>query len=266
MNADTGYDQYTFVAEFYDHVVPYRTRRDTDFFVEMARQAHGPVLEIGCGTGRILIPTARAGVEITGLDVSQSMLAVCPQRLAQESLEAQERAEILEADMRRFDLPRRFHLATLPFRSFQHLLSVAEQISCLQTIHDHLVPGGKIILDVFNPYLPYLAEEKFGEESPPEPEFALPDGRRVTRRFRVTARDPFQQIQNVELIYYVRTSASQEEKLVHAFPMRYFFRYEIEHLLARSGYEIEALFSDYDRSPFGAKYPGEILIVARKPE
>ena len=61
--------QYSVTAEFYDHIVPYRERRDVDFFVEMAKETGGPVLEVGCGTGRVLIPTARAGVEITGLDV-----------------------------------------------------------------------------------------------------------------------------------------------------------------------------------------------------
>ena len=144
MSMDTGYDRYAFVAEFYDHVVPYRERRDVEFFVTMAQQANGPVLEAGCGTGRILTPMARAGVEITGLDVSQTMLAICRKCLAAEPLEVQKRARVLEADMRQF------HLATLPFRSFQHLLSPADQSSCLSVVHRHLVPGGRMILDVFN--------------------------------------------------------------------------------------------------------------------
>ena len=56
----------------------------------------------------------------------------------------------------------------------------------------------------------------------------------------------------------------KQERLVHSFPMRYLFRYEVEHLLARSGFEVEALFSDFDRSPIGSKYPGELIFVARK--
>jgi len=101
-----GYTEYGFTAEFYDHVVPYRERQDVAFFVELAREAGGPVLEVGCGTGRVLIPTARAGFEIVGLDLSPSMLAVCRESLAQEPAEVQARVELVEGDMRDFDLGR----------------------------------------------------------------------------------------------------------------------------------------------------------------
>lgn len=88
-------------AEFYDYVIPYRDRRDVGFFVAMARQAGGPVLELGCGTGRVLIPTARAGVEIVGLDVSAPMLAVCREKLSRKPEEVQARVRLVRAD--RFD-------------------------------------------------------------------------------------------------------------------------------------------------------------------
>ncbi len=120
-------DEYRVIAEFYDHVVPYRERRDVAFFVETAREAGGPVLEIGCGTGRVLIPTARAGIEIVGLDASAAMLALCRQKLAREAEDVQSRVTLVEGDMRRFDLEResgtgaKFALATIPFRPFQHL-------------------------------------------------------------------------------------------------------------------------------------------------
>ena len=77
-----GYEEYAFIADLYDHVVPYRERQDVAFFVEAAQESGGPVLEIGCGTGRILIPTARAGVEVVGLDLSPHMLQVCRTRAA----------------------------------------------------------------------------------------------------------------------------------------------------------------------------------------
>ena len=136
-----GYTEYGFTAEFYDHVAPYRERADVAFFVEMAQAAGGPVLEIGCGTGRVLIPTARAGIEIVGLDLSPSMLAVCRSNLAQESAETQARVRLVEGDMRDFDLGQQFALVTLPFRPFQHLTSVEDQIACLTTIHRHLAPA-----------------------------------------------------------------------------------------------------------------------------
>lgn len=77
MDFAEGYGDYQSTADLYDYVVPYRERADVDFFVEAAIESGGPVLEIGCGTGRVLIPTARAGVEITGLDLSPHMLEIC---------------------------------------------------------------------------------------------------------------------------------------------------------------------------------------------
>ncbi|MBO0723689.1 MAG: class I SAM-dependent methyltransferase, partial [Blastocatellia bacterium] len=129
-----NYYERAFVAEFYDHVTPYHHRQDVDFFVELARQSAGPVLEIGCGTGRVLIPTARAGGEITGLDLSSSMLAVCREKLALEPPEVRERVRLMMGDMREFALAREFSLITLPFRPFQHLITTDDQISCLKCI------------------------------------------------------------------------------------------------------------------------------------
>jgi len=259
-----GYTEYGFTAEFYDHVVPYRERQDVAFFVELAREAGGPVLEVGCGTGRVLIPTARAGFEIVGLDLSPSMLAVCRESLAQEPAEVQARVELVEGDMRDFDLGRQFHLATIPFRPFQHLTTVEDQIACLKTIHRHLKPGGRLALDLFNPSLPYLADDARLEEFGDEPEITMPDGRRVIRRARIAGRDYFNQVQDSELIYYVTHPDGRQERLVHAFAMRYLFRFEAEHLLARCGFEIEALYADYNRSPYGTTYPGDLIFVARK--
>lgn len=84
MDASGGYTEYPFVAEFYDYVVPYRSRQDVAFFVEMAQRSQRPVLEIGCGTRRVLIPTAKARVDIVGLDASALMLAVCREKLSLE--------------------------------------------------------------------------------------------------------------------------------------------------------------------------------------
>jgi SAM-dependent methyltransferase len=259
-----GYTEYRFTAEFYDYVVPYRERQDVAFFVAMACESGGPVLEVGCGTGRVLIPTARAGIEIVGLDLSPSMLAICRASLAAEPVEVQNHAQLVEGDMRSFGLGRQFALITLPFRPFQHLTTVEDQTACLTTLHRHLRPGGRLILDLFNPSIPHLADPARLEEFGSEPEFTMPDGRRVLRRARNVDRDYFAQVLDAELIYYVTHPDGRQERLVHAFPMRYLFRFEAEHLLARCGFAVEALYADYDRSPYGSKYPGELIFVARK--
>ncbi|MFB3923682.1 MAG: class I SAM-dependent methyltransferase [Terriglobia bacterium] len=265
MTNPEGYDAYSSMAEFYDYVVPYRERQDVKFFVELARGAGGPVLEIGCGTGRVLIPTARAGIEIVGIDSSGSMLGICREKLAQETAEVRSRVKLVEADMRQFDLGREFPLATVPFRPFQHLVSVDDQVTCLATIRRHLIPSGRLVLDLFNPSLPYLVDDRLLlEEFNREPPFTMPDGRKVLRRHHILARDLFKQTQDVELIYRVTYQDGHEERLVSRFTMRYLFRYEAEHLLARSGFKVEAVYGDYDKSPYGSKYPGELIFIARR--
>jgi SAM-dependent methyltransferase len=257
-------DQYAPIAEFYDLVVPYRHRRDVGFFVDAARDCAGRVLEVGCGTGRVLIPTARAGVEITGLDSSGRMLAVCRERLNDESSAVQSRVELEQADMRSFDLGKTFALATVPFRPFQHLLTVADQLDCLSCIARHLIPGGRLILDLFNPSLDMLAAPITGDEHSPEDEFVMPDGRRVVRWHRVVRSNRFDQVNDFELVHYVTHSDGRVERLVQGFTLRYLFRFEAEHLLARAGFAIEQLYADYDKTPYGSTYPGELIFVARK--
>src|SRR5262245_26279562 len=115
-------DEYALIADLYDYVVPYRMRQDIEFFVEAARACGGPVLEVGCGTGRVLIPTAQAGVQVVGLDLSPRMLEICRDRLSQEPEAVRSRVRLVHADMRNFDLSQEFNLATIPFRPFQHLI------------------------------------------------------------------------------------------------------------------------------------------------
>ena len=264
MNSAGGYEEYAFVADLYDWVVPYRERPDVLFFVDAATDAGSPVLEVGCGTGRVLIPSARAGIDVVGLDASPQMLAVCRERLRREDVAVRSRVELVQADMRAFELGRQFTLATLPFRPFQHLVTVEEQLSCLVSIRRHLIEGGRLILDLFNPSLEALASRPEGQEFGDEPEFSTPDGRRVVRRHRTVAHDRFNQVSQVELIYYVTHPDGREERLVHAFPMRYLFRFEVEHLLVRCGFDVEQLYAGFDKSAFGSRYPGDLIFVARK--
>jgi SAM-dependent methyltransferase len=260
----SSYDRAPFIPEFYDYVVPYAARADVGFYVNAARESGGPVLELGCGTGRILIPTARAGVDIAGLDASQYMLEECRRRLGAEPPEVRERASLHRADMRDFDLGRAFALATIPFRPFQHLLAVEEQLACLGTIHRHLAPGGRLVLDIFNPSIHNLAKTADGAEADEEPPFTLPDGRSVVRRHRVFERNLLTQTVVGEIVYYVTHRDGREERLVQPLRMRYLFRFEAEHLLVRAGFTVEQVYSDFERTPYGAGRAGEIILVARR--
>jgi SAM-dependent methyltransferase len=266
MSQTVSSDSYRAIADLYDYVTPYRGRHDGGFFVAMARESGGSVLEVGCGTGRILIPTAREGVEIAGLDASDSMLAVCREKLAREPEAVQAKVQQLaKGDMRDFDLGWQFALVTIPFRPFQHLITVDDQLAALSSVRRHLIDGGRLVFDLFNPSLKALADESMvGVEREEEPEFTMPDGRRVIRKHNIAARDLFRQVQDIDLIYEVTHPDGRQERLLHSFPMRYLFRYEAEHLLARAGFVVENLYADYDKSPFGSKNPGELIFVARK--
>lgn len=265
MGEDTGgYQTNPLVAQLYDQFVPYKERPDLDFFVEEAVESGGPVLEIGCGTGRVLLPTARAGIHITGLDVSAYMLDVCRQVLDGELPEVKDRITLVEKDMRDFHLEETFALITSPFRPFQHLLTVEDQLSCLDCVRRHLIPGGIFILDIFNPSLTSLTADNIGQEIDEEAPFTTPGGIQVRRSSKITARDFHNQIQDVELIYYLTHPDGREERIVHAFPMRYLFRFEAEHLLSRAGFEVVDLFADFNRASHNSIHKGELIFRAKR--
>ena len=257
-------DDYAPSAQFYDYVPFYRDRADVGFYVEEARNANGVVLEVASGSGRVLIPTTRAGVSIVGLDASAEMLATCRSSLQHEPEEVQERVTLVHADMRDFDLGRQFPLVTLPFRAFQHLLIVEDQIACLTCVRRHVADDGRFIVDLFNPSLEMLVNTEVGVELDPEPPFALPDGRTVERRMRMIQRNRLTQVNDNEFIYYVTRKSGEVQRIVHPFSMRNTFKFEMEHLLHRVGFVVEQVYADFDRSRFGSKYPGELIFVSRK--
>src|SRR5262249_7213750 len=135
-------------AMFYDYCF-HGLEGDVQFYIEEANKAGAPVLEIGCGTGRILLPVAKTGVEIVGLDRSPTMLAILRQKLAKLSTESQRKIELIEGDMRNFALGRRFNLVMIPYRAFLHLLTPKEQRQALTCIYEHLADNGRLIFNIF---------------------------------------------------------------------------------------------------------------------
>ena len=263
MSESSGYDSRAFVAEYYDLVPAYAGRPDVDFYVVFSRAAEGKTLELGCGTGRVLIPTATAGCGIVGLDSSRTMLAKCREKLSAQPTDVQGRARLVEGDMTDFDLGEAFGLITVPFRAFQHLISVEDQLACLDCVRGHLAPGGKFILEVFHVNPNRIHGKPQEGESEDTPDTPLPDGRTLRRTSRAAAFRRSEQVNEVELIYYVTYPDGRTERLVHAFPFRYFHRFELEHLLARAGLRVAELFGDFDRSPFGNESPQMIFVAQR---
>jgi SAM-dependent methyltransferase len=263
MNDPSRYPYLPFVAEFYDHIPLYANRPDVGFYVDWARRASGPVLELGSGTGRVLIPTAAAGCRVTGLDSSGPMLAKCLEKLVKQPGEVRQRVRLVESKMTNFGLRETFSLVTAPFRGFQHLLTVEDQLSTLLCVHRHLATGGKFIFDVFQVHPQAIFDSAWTEEREEGPEIALPDGRTLRRTNRVTAFHRAEQYNDIELIHYVTHADGSAERLVYAFPMRYFFRFEIEHLLARCGFHLLELFGDFEGAAFRDDSP-DMIFVAEK--
>ena len=257
----TSYDQVADFGLLYDSVPAYQGRTDVGFYVEEAKGERS-VLEIGCGTGRVLLPIARSGVIITGLDSSVTMLTRCGDRVEAEPPEIRRRVSLKQGDIRDFSFPDKFTLTIAPFRILQHLLTGEDQLRCLANVRRHLEPGGRFIFDAFNPRFDLLVQDR-SMETEETPELELPDGRFMRRTYRIPRVRFVDQVNEAELIYYVRNGDSTQ-RIVQAFEMRWYLKAELAHLLARAGFVIEAMYGGVDRRPLTDDAP-DIVVVARNP-
>jgi SAM-dependent methyltransferase len=238
---------------------------DVPFYVEEAQKAGAPVLELGCGTGRVLIPVAQAGVNIVGLDLSAPMLDIAHRKVAALDATTQSRIQLLEGDMRRFSLGQRFRLAMIPFRAFLHLLTPEDERQALECIREHLTDDGLLIFNIFDPRLDTIAAHSgpFGTALKKVSEFIHPE---TGRRFAVWDTRQYDAERQVISQYFIYEELDDEGRVVSKtyapLTLRYIFRYEMQHLLELCGYKVEALYGDFRRGPF--RYGGEQIWVARK--
>lgn len=226
---------------------------DEAFYVEEAQKTGQDVLEVGCGTGRILLPIARAGISIVGLDPSHEMLEIGRRKISSQSPEVQSRIELVEGDVRSIHLDRKFKLAIIPYRAFLHLLTVDDQIAGLENLHRHLEPGGRLVFNVFDPrYEAFVARSSaLGEVVTRVQEFTHPENGRRVVLYNSVHYDRTAQLLIEQRIFEELDDDGRVLDRVHAtLRLRYVFRYEMEHLLARCGFRIEALYGDFNRGPF----------------
>jgi len=239
---------------------------DVEFFLGLAKDADAdghPVLELATGTGRVAIPIARAGVTVVGLDRSKEMLA-------EAKAKSQDLGNVrwVKAEMTSFDLPERFGLVFVPFRSFQHLLTVTDQLACLRRVHNHLVPGGRLAIDVFNPDIVVMGQWlgfKRGGVHKRRDDYVSPASERLVKARESRDYNPAnQEVESTFIDEELDDEGAVLSRVYRGLKLRYIFRYEMEHLLARTGFEIEDVFGDCYGSPFGDTSP-EMVFVARKP-
>src|SRR6516225_3115303 len=189
---DDAYGRTT--ARFYDAAYQDnpQTGRDAEFYRALAREGAGPVLELGCGTGRVLLRIAEDGFPCTGLDASRHMLDALRAKSTFPNL------RLVHAPMQRFDLGRdRFGLVYAAFRVFQHLYTVEDQLACLECVRRHLAPGGRLAFDVFRPRLERMVQL----EEPEHLELRFEHEGETVSRFTTVKRDPAAQLLSVHFRY-----------------------------------------------------------------
>jgi SAM-dependent methyltransferase len=148
----TSYD-----PELYDIATPATFGGDVDWYRSKAREAGGPVLELGAGTGRVTIPIAQDGVSVWALDANTRMLDALRRKAAALPSDIQKRITFVDGDMRTFALETRFALVISPFRAFLHNLTHEDQLACARRVYDHLRPDGRFAFNIFHPSLEYMA-------------------------------------------------------------------------------------------------------------
>jgi 2-polyprenyl-3-methyl-5-hydroxy-6-metoxy-1,4-benzoquinol methylase len=255
--AASSYDAIPDFGLLYDSVPLYAARQDVAFYKGEANATRGNVLEVGCGTGRILLPIARAGSAITGIDGSKRMLERCHAKLSAEPAAVQSRVQLAQHDMRDFNLGAKFALIIAPFRVVQHLTTIDDQLRFLATVAGHLAPRGRLIFDVFNPRFDLLVGAD-GVEREDTPEQRLPDGRTFRRTYRVARVRWMDQVSEAELIYYVDGT-----RYVQAFEMRWYLSAELRNLLARAGFQVREFYGDFARGPLVDGCPELVVVSSR---
>jgi len=224
---------------------------DLDFYLQLLRRTGGPFLDLACGTGRVALAMVAEGYEAVGLDSSEAMLALARRKGRQQ-------VELVQGDMRSFDLSRHFALVAVTLNSFMHLLEVRDQEAALQRIARHLAPGGRAVVSTINPYSVSLHDL----EAKLIHEFTKWDPAHQSWVTKLSARD----VDNVEQIehvtyFYDEVKGSSVERLVTTLDFRYTYRYELQLLMRQAGLEPMAVYGSYDLESYEITSPALIVVA-----
>ncbi len=252
-------DNFDLYARFYD--LDFGGLDDDLLLIqEFAARCGSPILELACGTGRVLLPLARAGYQITGVDKSPAMLEVARRKVEAEGLT--DRVTLVQQDMRHLAVKGRFNLAFIAVNSFTHLLTTDDQLAALGRIRAHLQPGGLLLLDLFNPDLAQLLEAR-GQVVLDKVMTDPATGHRLMR-FHTQRVDLSRQTLYVTFIVDEVDGQGGVWRTLFPFSMRYLFRGELELLLRHAGFELEALYGSYDLDEFSDDSE-KMIAIARRP-
>lgn len=235
---------------------------DIPMYVQLARQYCGtpgktgakPILEIGCGTGRVFLPLAEAGYTITGIDNTREMLSIAEDRLRGLAIAPQ--VTLLEADARELNLSPQFGLAVIALNTFLHNLRLEDQLATLRSAQRHLLPYGAIVVDL--PPNDELANQP--DDGVYEFEATMIDPNTHSRIDKFVASRVYWATQEQELSYHM---VEGERIEVAHFRLRHIFKHEMTLLLLQAGFQPPTWYGDYDFTPYTEGSPRMICVAAR---
>jgi SAM-dependent methyltransferase len=226
---------------------------DVDFYRRLAKESGGPVLDVGCGTGRVAIPLAQDGFDVVGVDLSAPMLRVAERHRSALPPEVASRLSFIEADMATLDLGREFPLVITPSRVFQFLLTTDAQRHGLTSLRAHLHPAGRLVLDLFDPRLDLVTPtpDTAGRFHPHREEFVDPEsGNRIA--WEVTARDPdpaHQLIREDWTTWELGPTGAVLRTETERLTLRWSLRSEMRLLFELSDLDVVAEYGDFNGGP-----------------
>jgi ubiquinone/menaquinone biosynthesis C-methylase UbiE len=235
--------------------------QDITYFVELAKQTGGPVMELGCNTGRISIAIAQAGIDVFGIDFSSEKLEKARKRA--DDLGLTHRIKWVEASITNFQIPSKTcPLIIMPDHSFLQLINVRDQLSALKSIRRHLEDGGLFSFHAFVPHMRKLMdlEGKYRFRG------TFPSGNDELEVYDFMELDTFNQIANITR--YTERFNSRGKSLGRTkskIRLRYAYPSELSHLLAVCGFKIQNRYGTFYRAPFDEKSE-ELIIEAVKVE
>jgi len=243
-------------AALYDLDVPHGPSAAIDWFRAIARRTGGPILELGCGTGRVAIPLAQDGHDVVGLDRSPAMLARAERHARREGVTLR----LVVGDMRSFSFSEAFPLIAIPFNTFL-MLTPDDRWACLARVREHLAPTGLLAVDCFQPD-PELIVDKDGGVREEWTRRDVESGRDVTKFSSSRAN-----VDQVDLRWWFEELDDEGHvtRWQRATTLHYLYRREAELLFSAAGFDLDALHGDYDGSPAGSASP-KLLVVARRRE
>jgi len=247
------------IADIYDISNP--LREDISFWLKMAEEYGGPILELGCGTGRILIPIAEAGYEVVGLDISKKMLNILMEKIDNLTDKVKNRIKIKKEDFRDFKIDKKFSIAFFAYSTLYSAPTQEDQVSAIKCIHSHLKDNGIFISASFNPDIKRISQnDKFITM---DFTYQDPNGELLLTRMTQTEYVQLNQTLKSNQIYDIKEKGKPIERYSIELNLRYIFPSEMRLLLHYCGFEIIDEYGDYNLAPLKENSP-QMIFIAKK--